>query len=89
MILIATYDSDKQQDGEPHWHNPMPRGRQYWFLRMLGYGSEGSKSERQLRPKHPCTYQELREALIAAMIDEIREEVGGVVRFQFWVYKAR
>ena len=89
MILIATYDSEKQRNGEPRWHSRMPVGAQYWFLRMLGYGADGSKAERQLRVKKPCTYHELRGQLIELMLDEIREEVGGVVRFQFWVYKAR
>lgn len=89
MILIATYDSAAQQDGAPRWHNPMPTGRQHWFLRMLGKGHDGTKAERILRVKKPCTYHELREQLIELMLDEIREEVGGVVLFQFWVYKAR
>lgn len=89
MILIATYDSAAQQNGEPRWHHKMPPGPQYWFFRMVGFGHDKTKAERTLRTKKPCTYHEMRTQLVERMLDEIREEVGGVERFQFWVYKAR
>lgn len=89
MILIATYDSDQQRDGEPRWHHRMQSVPTYWFLKMTGTGHSGIKAERSLRARKPCSYNDLRAQLIVPMLDEIREEVGGVVRFQFWVYKAR
>jgi len=88
MKLIAFFDSAVHHE-TPRFHNPMPPGPQTWAIKLWALGANGEKHESLTRLKGKCEYSELRKQHIEQRIDEMRESCGGVVRFKFWLWKAR
>jgi hypothetical protein len=88
MILIVTFDSDRDND-TPRQHRPMPAGPQYWFLKLWALGNNGEIHASDSRVKSPVGYHDFRKQYIEDVIDEMRDACGGIIRFKFWLYKAR
>lgn len=88
MILICNYDSAVHAE-EPRWHKPMPTVPTHWWIKLWAKGANGAILDTSIRVKQPCQYGDLLRQEITPLVDEIREECDGVMRFKFWVYKAR
>ena len=88
MILIAYFDSTAHID-TPRWHRPMPYGPQFWAVKLWALGANGEKHESLTHVKGKCEFAELRKQHVEKSIDEMRNDCGGVIRFKFWIWKAR